>query len=632
MNYIKNPSLIVASNVTDNKTTYIIKNGCKLSDVFHFLPSGMICKDATGMGATHLELEAPRPSIIVEPLKVTASSKAHKHKAIYYGGETIFHNKIKPKYFLSQLRKLPIEKRKIVIVADNLSIIKQLLKEEFNDYFLMIDEVDSFQIDSSFRISMSICFDIYLNHPKKNRALVTATPLKFSNPLLKDELVTSIEYEKPECRNITLIHSDELLGSTVDAINKILYDYPQDKIMIAYNSISRCTSIMKHLEEKAEVPSTSLGILCGLSNKDKVATYYKELNGETLPVQINFITSAYFTGYDLNEKYHLICVSDGCKTMYQLSEHRIKQIVGRCREGVLSETIIYSLSDNKIEIPDLQKLTDAAEEEITALTCLTKHYKNNKHLEGCLINIRNMIVDSTVVNDTQFVRIDINDVPAINYLSIDSFFERCRVQNEIYQNYEQLALQLRKAGNAVSLNLSASATNVQTLPITKIPKQHEINEITNKLLTIDENDFQELLQNGKNTNLERFVLKVYVEFSGFLMKEDIIKIIKFLNKQDRRAFNNIVAAARFAILDKDNFIKRAITFHIKIDKKYSQKDLLTAWKNILTETGILKDIHTENKAVQMTKLYFKTSKDKRKGTFTILKENPFEFNILKYKK
>ena len=76
----KKPHLIVV------KTPY-------LSDTITELPHGIINKTETGIGATTLELNSKRNSIIVEPLKVTASAKAKKHKALYVGSPIGFFKK-----------------------------------------------------------------------------------------------------------------------------------------------------------------------------------------------------------------------------------------------------------------------------------------------------------------------------------------------------------------------------------------------------------------------------------------------------------------------------------------------------------------------------------------------------------
>lgn len=46
-------------------------NTTRLGHVLKSLPHGLVYKEETGMGATQLELETPRNSIIVEPIKIT---------------------------------------------------------------------------------------------------------------------------------------------------------------------------------------------------------------------------------------------------------------------------------------------------------------------------------------------------------------------------------------------------------------------------------------------------------------------------------------------------------------------------------------------------------------------------------
>lgn len=55
----------------DKKNIYI-KNGQRLSDVYSIIePNTILCKFLTGIGATHLEITAPRHSIFL-PLKANA--------------------------------------------------------------------------------------------------------------------------------------------------------------------------------------------------------------------------------------------------------------------------------------------------------------------------------------------------------------------------------------------------------------------------------------------------------------------------------------------------------------------------------------------------------------------------------
>lgn len=123
-----NTSLILKDESTEKGRELIIKRhnaqenkDTKLGDVFDFLPSGLVYKDETGLGATTLELNSQRHSIIVEPIKITASSKAWHHYALYISSETKYHKE--PTYkptILKYLKKETETRKKIVVVADSL--------------------------------------------------------------------------------------------------------------------------------------------------------------------------------------------------------------------------------------------------------------------------------------------------------------------------------------------------------------------------------------------------------------------------------------------------------------------------------------------------------------------------------
>ena len=57
MELIKNKELIHSHEFVDGVNTFVIKDResdkIKLSDVFNYMPAGMVIKDETGMGATY---------------------------------------------------------------------------------------------------------------------------------------------------------------------------------------------------------------------------------------------------------------------------------------------------------------------------------------------------------------------------------------------------------------------------------------------------------------------------------------------------------------------------------------------------------------------------------------------------
>jgi hypothetical protein len=93
------------------------------------MPFGLIQKEETGIGATTLELQSKRNSIIVEPARVTASSKAEKHGALYIGAKTKTVAGTSNKTILSYINDVRISPKKIIVVADSLYRMLLMLAE-----------------------------------------------------------------------------------------------------------------------------------------------------------------------------------------------------------------------------------------------------------------------------------------------------------------------------------------------------------------------------------------------------------------------------------------------------------------------------------------------------------------------
>ena len=62
---------------------YILENETWLGDSFSYLPTGIIDKRETGIGATTLEIKSKRHSIIIEPLKITVVEKAINNPNVF---------------------------------------------------------------------------------------------------------------------------------------------------------------------------------------------------------------------------------------------------------------------------------------------------------------------------------------------------------------------------------------------------------------------------------------------------------------------------------------------------------------------------------------------------------------------
>ena len=124
------------------------------------LPFGIFNKNRTGVGATSLELRSERNSIIVCPTRALAYNKYRNHpdKYLYVGSPIGSLNTTTSNSSINEYMDMINNKekmfKKFLVVADSLHLVINYLKnrgENLEDYFLMIDEIDSLQSDSSFR-------------------------------------------------------------------------------------------------------------------------------------------------------------------------------------------------------------------------------------------------------------------------------------------------------------------------------------------------------------------------------------------------------------------------------------------------------------------------------------------------
>ena len=118
------------------------KDEAKLSDIFITTPYGLIKKNRTGIGATTLELNSPRNSIVIVPTKALAYEKAKnsridesdKYKILYVGGEI---SGFKIPTIEQYLSDNDIPHKKFIVVADSLPrLLQEIGKEHYQDYFL----------------------------------------------------------------------------------------------------------------------------------------------------------------------------------------------------------------------------------------------------------------------------------------------------------------------------------------------------------------------------------------------------------------------------------------------------------------------------------------------------------------
>lgn len=297
------------------------------------LPSGLIAKNYTGIGATTLEMKSNRSSILVFPTVSLASSKAKKADKKY---EVHYIGSSDDETPISSIEAVvkDLEKQKVVklfVVVDSYIKLHQELKNAnlLNDVFVLFDEIDTFQSESTYRTKMEIAVDLFFELDQDKRAMMTATNIQSVHPKFKTFINKyQVLKEDHQKEKLSIVLSMSNIHKDAADIIKKLAGSTNTNLLIAYNSIE---NIHKIIELLGEAYQDKVSILSSERSKANAGKYFERLKDSKLPKQINFITSAYFVGIDIEDSAHTIIISNPSATHSLLTKSKIIQILGRVR-------------------------------------------------------------------------------------------------------------------------------------------------------------------------------------------------------------------------------------------------------------------------------------------------------------
>lgn len=622
-----------------NKVTGIFANKKHLlSNYLTKMPHGLVDKKIPGIGATTLEINSKRNSIIVFPTKALAYSKHSKHPNTLYVGSEIKGEK--EKVTNQQIEEYLAKDgyKKLLVVADSLGRLLGIIGKNYKDYFLMIDEIDVLQTDNNFRPQLENVIDYYLMFPLKNRCMVTATMKEFINPLLKKECKFSITWIYNARRGVKLLHTNNTTQTVIEEI----ISHPRDKIFIAYNSILQIQNILSTLDEETR---KECAILCSEASIKEAGEYFAPKLGDndTLPARINFATCCYFTGIDIEDSYHLITVSDVRRSHSMLTLDRMTQIHGRCRKdnGVLSETIIYNTLGYVSVMESMEKYTatllNKAQKVLKVLESADTISQGDYTLTDLFAIIKEAIREKAQerIAGNELINLTRKDIYGKNvpaYLNIDYIIER----TDLYASYfmpETLKEVLGKQVNIISY---------KSLPHGVSPEQNSI-EKTNKDAQnkLTDSYIQEAIDNIKvlstTGQLNDNTLHLYIRQSRSRTKiflERFIKLYKYVDldsllhqlweirTSNSIAYKNLNNAVMYWALDEEHPFKVAIRRSFTLNKSYSASEIQEILAPIVQYH--LHKVLKPRKYVALLKSIYAT--DRTSGNkYTIRGENPRGF-------
>ena len=316
-----------------------LKEGQHLQDVMHEIPTNCILsKRIPGCGATTLELNTIHNSIIIVPNVPVINSKCQKDENNIILGvyETVTVDDI-----VEYLHEHNIYK--IMTTPESFPKVKKACElcglNIYTDFFLLDDECHQLVKDVDYRADIVLPMDDFFMFERK--ALVSATPLGFSDPRFKDfetiEIHTSYDYKQ----KIQVVHT----YSVAKTVREYLESHKDNKVCIFLNSVDGIYSLMNQLGILNDAT-----VYCApksrikLKSEHNFTNVYDVWSADTMK-QYNFFTARFYTAFDLELDYRpdLLMITDPHLSPYTMLDVDTDciQICGRFRNGISSATHIY---------------------------------------------------------------------------------------------------------------------------------------------------------------------------------------------------------------------------------------------------------------------------------------------------
>lgn len=305
------------------------------------LPSGLLFKFHTGIGATFNELNSNRNSIIVFPYRALAWEKSQSYDALYVGTKPNGDG-VKPKEIINYINDCQKDSKnvKFCVVAESLrkliNAIEKAGQKPYSDYFLTLDEVEVLQFHSTFRDLLPLCIEYFLEFERK--CMVSATMLDFSNSEINklEKYYVELGYEKTKKIKIKRTKYPPHIVLANRLLDKIKNEKGVDmnqKYLIGINSMKGIRQILNIFEQNG---FDDISVSCSENshkNFDKKFTS-KAIKEKKLHAKVNIATSAFWSGIDIEEFYVPYAVCLDTELHHFFSFENLVQFEGRCRKKI----------------------------------------------------------------------------------------------------------------------------------------------------------------------------------------------------------------------------------------------------------------------------------------------------------
>ncbi|RGF00767.1 DEAD/DEAH box helicase family protein [Phocaeicola massiliensis] len=334
---------ITASKKANGKIQY-------LTEILPEIPTNTILyKKLTGLGATYGELKAHRNSIIIEPNKPVISGKCKDPK---HGKDNLFgvFDGVYADDIVAYMERSIRQNKyfKILTTPESFHKVQEAFEEMDMDIrynsFLLFDECHKIVKDSGFRPDIALPMDLFFEC--ENKALVSATPIEFTDP----------RFEQQKFQTITIKPTfDYVKDMNLHATNNLLQAVKEVFAGLKGNCFIFCNST-----------DTIYSLILQLGLLDKSAVFCSEKSVEKLKglkfenvsdiwdknimKRYNWLTSRFYNAVDikLNENPNVILLSNCYLAEFTTIDPFTDsvQIAGRFRNGIGSLKHIVNINPN----------------------------------------------------------------------------------------------------------------------------------------------------------------------------------------------------------------------------------------------------------------------------------------------
>lgn len=311
-----------------------IDKGSWLSDIMNEIPTNTILnKVMTGCGATTLEINAARHSIIIEPNVPVIIGKKAQHDFLFAVYEGTTREDVK-----TYLAGDEDGYRKIITTPEGFDkkVLPAMYEEKipvYEEYFLLFDECEKPIQDVGYRGDIYLPVEDFFKF--KGKAMVSATPIIPSDPRFEEQgfemlrIVPTYDY----CKDLTVV----VTNNTVCVLRKLLERYRKagEKVCIFFNSTDATLSLIQtlKLQERSKVFCSEKSV-----RKLKREGFSAVSDNLTELAEVNFFTSRFYSAVDIKLDYqpNVIVLTDVFHAPYSMIDPQteVVQAVGRFRNGV----------------------------------------------------------------------------------------------------------------------------------------------------------------------------------------------------------------------------------------------------------------------------------------------------------